>query len=51
MAISRRTTPELRRHPIGAEGNIEAKTCSDDTFDLGLATIRTSYGNKVRVYA
>jgi len=44
------TFPRSYRATKARESGIEVRTCADEVLDLGLATVRTSYGNEVRAY-
>ena len=44
------TFPRAYRASKAREAGIEVRTCADDVLALGLATVRTSYGNEVRAY-
>lgn len=44
------TFPRSYRATKARESGIEVRTCADEVLDLGLATIRTSYGHEVRAY-
>nr|WP_315522441.1 type IV toxin-antitoxin system AbiEi family antitoxin domain-containing protein [Olegusella massiliensis] len=42
--------PRSYRATKAREEGIEVRTCADEVLDLGLATIKTGYGNEVRAY-
>ena len=44
------TFPRSYRATKARESGVEVRTCADEVLDLGLATVRTSYGNEVRAY-
>ena len=44
------TFPRSYRATKARECGVEVRTCADEVLDLGLATVRTSYGNEVRAY-
>ena len=44
------TFPRSYRATKVREAGIEVRTCADAVLDLGLAMVRTSYGNDVRAY-
>ena len=44
------TFPRSYRATKARESGIEVRTCADEVLGLGLATVRTSYGNEVRAY-
>ena len=44
------TFPRSYRATKARESGVEVRTCADEVLDLGLATVRTSYGNEVRTY-
>ena len=44
------TFPRSYRATKARESGIEVRTCADEVLGLGLATVRTSYGNEVRTY-
>lgn len=44
------TFPRSYRATKAREAGIEVRTCADDVLDLGLTTVKTSYGNEVRAY-
>ncbi|MBR1827911.1 MAG: type IV toxin-antitoxin system AbiEi family antitoxin domain-containing protein [Atopobiaceae bacterium] len=44
------TFPRSYRATKAREAGIEVRTCADEVLDLGLATVKTSYGNEVRAY-
>ncbi|WP_248921626.1 type IV toxin-antitoxin system AbiEi family antitoxin domain-containing protein [Olsenella intestinalis] len=44
------TFPRSYRATKVRESGVEVRTCADEVLDLGLATVRTSYGNEVRAY-
>lgn len=44
------TFPRSYRATKAREAGIEVRTCADGVLDLGLATVKTSYGNEVRAY-
>ena len=44
------TFPRSYRATKARESGVEVRTCADEVLGLGLATVRTSYGNEVRTY-
>lgn len=44
------TFPRSYRATKAREAGIEVRTCADDVLDLGLASLKTPYGNKIRAY-
>ena len=44
------TFPRSYRATKAREAGIEVRTCADAVLDLGLTTVKTSYGNEVRAY-
>ena len=44
------TFPRSYRATKVREAGIEVRTCADGVLDLGLTTVKTSYGNEVRAY-
>ena len=44
------TFPRSYRATKAREAGVEVRTCADDVLELGLATVKTSYGNDVRAY-
>ena len=44
------TFPRSYRATKARESGVEVRTCADEVLGLGLATVRTSYGNEVRAY-
>ena len=44
------TFPRSYRATKARETGVEVRTCADEVLGLGLATVRTSYGNEVRTY-
>ncbi len=44
------TFPRSYRATKAREADIEVRTCASDVLDLGLATLKTPYGNEVKGY-
>ena len=44
------TFPRSYRATKAREAGVEVRTCADDVLELGLTTVKTSYGNDVRAY-
>lgn len=44
------TFPRSYKATKAREAGIEVRTCADGVLELGLETVKTSYGNKVRAY-
>ena len=44
------TFPRSYRATKAREAGVEVRTCADDVLELGLAAVRTPYGNEVRAY-
>lgn len=44
------TFPRSYRATKAREAGVEVRTCADGVLDLGLTTVKTSYGNEVRAY-